>query len=92
MPANKADGAQEWRAALAALRLDDDASFDEAQKRIALWRALPDEAEDESEKLLRAQKIAADMTEFEQGLDALAGPLRPRHFRASGRRRCRMLA
>jgi len=62
---------QEWRAALAALRLEDDASFDEAQKRIALWRALPNEAEDESEKLLRAQKIAADMTEFEQGLDAL---------------------
>jgi uncharacterized protein YhaN len=62
---------EEWRAALAALRLDDDASFDEAQKRIALWRALPSEAEDESEKLLRAQKIAADMAEFERGLDAL---------------------
>ena len=62
---------EEWRAALAALRLDDDASFDEAQKRIALWRALPNEAEDEAEKLLRAQKIAADMTEFEQALDAL---------------------
>ena len=62
---------EEWRAALAALRLDDDASFDEAQQRIALWRALPNEAEDEAEKLLRAQKIAADMTEFEQALDAL---------------------
>jgi uncharacterized protein YhaN len=61
----------DWRAALAALRLDPDASFDEAQKRIALWRALPGEAEDEAEKSLRAAKIAADLTDFEEALDAL---------------------
>ena len=62
---------EEWRAALASLRLDFDAQFDEAQKRIKLWRALPIEADDESEKAERVRKITGDMEEFEQKLDAL---------------------
>ena len=73
--AQLADEQTSWRASwsvtLAALRLDEDASFEEAQKRISLWRSLPDAWEDEAEKASRAQKIAADITEFEQGLDAL---------------------
>jgi uncharacterized protein YhaN len=68
---------EDWRAELAALRLDPDAGFDEAQKRIALWRALPGEIEDETDKALRAQKIAADLTDFEQALDALLAGCAP---------------
>lgn len=60
-----------WLLMLARLRLDEDASFEEAQKRIALWRSLPVAWEDEAEKLTRAQKIAADIAEFEQNLDDL---------------------
>ena len=61
----------QWRVALAALRLDADAGFDAAQKRIALWRALPGEFLGESDKAERARKIAEDMAGFEQKLDGL---------------------
>lgn len=67
----------EWRVALALLRLDNDAGFDEAQQRIALWRALPGELEDAREKSLRAEKIVADLSEFEQRLDALLAVCAP---------------
>jgi uncharacterized protein YhaN len=61
----------EWRAALKILRLDEDASFDEAQARIALWRALPGEMRDEEDKAQRAAAIAKNIAEFEHKLDAL---------------------
>jgi uncharacterized protein YhaN len=62
---------EEWRAALQILRLDEDANFDEAQARIALWRALPGEMHDEEDKAQRAAAIAKDIANFEQKLDAL---------------------
>jgi uncharacterized protein YhaN len=62
---------EEWRTALSILRLEDDASFDEAQARIALWRALPGELQDDDEKAQRVAAIAKDIADFEQKLDAL---------------------
>ncbi|MGO9941761.1 MAG: AAA family ATPase [Rhodoblastus sp.] len=61
----------EWLAALETVRLDEDATFDEAQARIALWRALPGELQDEDEKAQRAAAIARDIADFESQLDAL---------------------
>ncbi|MGO8739300.1 AAA family ATPase [Rhodoblastus sp.] len=61
----------DWREALARLRLDTDATFDEAQGRIALFRALPAELDDEEEKARRVAAIRDDLSEFERGLDAL---------------------
>jgi uncharacterized protein YhaN len=61
----------EWLAALKIIRLDEDTTFDEAQARIALWRALPGELQDEAEKAQRAAAIARDIAEFETKLDAL---------------------
>ncbi|MCI4677354.1 AAA family ATPase [Rhodoblastus acidophilus] len=61
----------QWLDALARLRLDSDATFDEAQARIALWRGLPAELADEEEKARRVDAIRDDILAFEQSLDAL---------------------
>ncbi len=61
----------DWREALRQLCLDDDATFDEARERIALFRALPAELADEDEKARRVAAIRADILAFEQRLDAL---------------------
>jgi uncharacterized protein YhaN len=61
----------DWRPALAALRLDPDAGFEEAQARIAFWRALPGELRDEQELETRVEAIRKDLASFEHGLDAL---------------------
>ncbi len=71
LAAEEARWRDEWRAALKALRLDEDATFDEAQARIALWRALPGELQDEEQKARRATDIAKNIAEFETQLDAL---------------------
>ena len=62
---------EDWRGALAALRLEPDASFEEAQARITLWRALPRELQDEEELARRVEAIGGDIATFEQSLDAL---------------------
>ena len=62
---------EDWRGALAALRLEPDASFEEAQARITLWRALPRELQDEEELARRIEAIGGDIASFEHGLDAL---------------------
>jgi uncharacterized protein YhaN len=61
----------DWRPALAALRLDPDAGFEEAQARIAFWRALPGELRDEQELETRVEAIRKDIAGFEQSLDVL---------------------
>ncbi len=61
----------EWRMALEGLRLDTDASFEDAQARITLWRGLPADLRDEDELARRAAAIREDMFAFEQGLDTL---------------------
>ncbi len=61
----------DWREALVRLRLDDDATFEEARQRIALFRALPAELDDEEEKARRVAAIRDDLSSFEQRLDAL---------------------
>jgi hypothetical protein len=71
LAAEEANWRKEWRAALKILRLEEDASFDEAQARIALWRALPGELQDEDEKAQRVAAIAKDIADFERKLDAL---------------------
>jgi uncharacterized protein YhaN len=71
LAAEEAIWREEWRAALKMLRLDEDAHFDEAQARIALWRALPGEAQDDDDKAQRVAAIAKDIADFEQKLDAL---------------------
>ena len=71
LAAQEAQWREEWLAALRLLRLDEDASFDEAQARIALWRALPGELLDEEDKAQRVAAIARDIAQFEQKLDAL---------------------
>ena len=77
LQARLADLAQEeaqwregWHRAVDALRLDANVSFDEAQKRIALWRSLPNLWDDERELSERVQKIAEDIAHFEARLDA----------------------
>jgi uncharacterized protein YhaN len=66
-----------WRgdfaAALAHLRLDADASLDEAQARIALWRDLPGELQEEASESRRVETIRDDLAAFERKLDALLG-------------------
>jgi uncharacterized protein YhaN len=61
----------DWRPALAALRLDSDVGFEEAQARIAFWRALPGELRDEQELETRVDAIRKDLAGFEHSLDAL---------------------
>ncbi len=61
----------DWREALRHLRLDDDAAFDEARERIALFRALPAEFADEDEKARRVVAIRDDILAFGQRLDIL---------------------
>jgi uncharacterized protein YhaN len=61
----------DWRPALAALRLDPDAGFEETQARIAFWRALPGELRDEKELETRVDAIRKDLAGFEHSLDAL---------------------
>ncbi len=61
----------DWREALARLRLDADATFEEARERIALFRALPAELADEEQKARRVAAIRDDILSFEQGLDSL---------------------
>jgi len=73
--AELADKEAIWRtefcAALAHLRLDADATLDEAQARIALWRDLPGELQEEASESRRVQTIRDDLAAFEQKLDAL---------------------
>ncbi len=70
-----ADDGRKWRAdydvALGQLRLDADASFDEAQARIALWRDLPRDLQEEAGERHRVGAIRDDLLAFEQRLDAL---------------------
>jgi uncharacterized protein YhaN len=61
----------DWREALGHLRLDADATFEEAQARIALFRALPAEFADEEDKARRVAAIRDDILAFERRLDAL---------------------
>ncbi len=64
-----------WRAdylaAVGALGLDADASFDEAQARTNLWRDLPAEWEREKGEAHRVAAMRDDLAGFEQRLDAL---------------------
>ena len=73
--AELADKEAAWRddftAALAHLRLDADATLDEAQARIALWRELPRELQEEASESRRVETIRDDLAAFEQKLDAL---------------------
>jgi len=73
--AELADKEAAWRIdfsnALAQLRLDADATLDEAQARIALWRDLPGELLEEASESRRVETIRDDLAAFEQKLDAL---------------------
>ncbi|WP_294541855.1 AAA family ATPase [uncultured Rhodoblastus sp.] len=71
LTAEEAIWREEWQAALKILRLEEDATFDEAQARIVLWRALPGEVQDDDDKAQRVVAIANDIAEFERKLDAL---------------------
>jgi uncharacterized protein YhaN len=61
----------DYETALAQLRLDADATLDEAQARIALWRDLPGQLQEEASESRRVQTIRDDLAAFEQKLDAL---------------------
>lgn len=73
--AELADQEAAWRAeffpTLAQIRLDPDATLDEAQARIALWRDLPGELQEEASESRRVQTIRDDLAGFEEKLDAL---------------------
>ncbi|MBB4197827.1 hypothetical protein CCR94_11625 [Rhodoblastus sphagnicola] len=73
--AELADKDSLWRAdfvaALAQLRLDADATLDEAQARIALWRDLPGTLKKEEIESRRVATINENLGAFEQKLDAL---------------------
>ena len=64
---------RDYSAALAQLRLDADATFDEAQARIALWRELPRDLLEEAGESHRVRSISDDFSAFEQRLDKLLG-------------------
>jgi uncharacterized protein YhaN len=67
----------EFLAALTQLRLDPDATLDEAQARIALWRDLPGELQEEATEARRVNTIREDLAAFEQKLDALLAACAP---------------
>ncbi|MCW2275768.1 AAA family ATPase [Rhodoblastus acidophilus] len=70
-----------WRAefstALAGLRVDADASFDEAQARIALWRALPGELDNHSQSERRVTSIHEQHVAFTQRVSQLLAQCAP---------------